>query len=99
MKSPLPGAKFIFLTAASCKSECHYGSSCQIWSKKNIKSDALSVLQQLLKSYFGTIEEAQSEKPDGFRIDYIIVLEFFKNSIAICFSDKIPVKIEKIEGS
>ena len=69
------------------------------YDPKNIKSDALSVLQQFLKSYFGTIEEAQSEKPDGFRIDCIIVLDFFKNSIAICFSDKIPIEIKKIEGS
>ena len=68
------------------------------YDPKNIKTEALRVLQQFLKSYFGTIEESQLEKPDGFRIDYIIVLEFFKNSIAICFSDKIPVKNEKNRG-
>ena len=35
--------------------------------------------------------ESQSKKPDVFRIDYLKVLEFFKNFIAICYTNKIPI--------
>ena len=90
VKSPLPGAKFIFLTAASCTLECHYGWFCQIWSENYKSRNRLCAPIILKLLLICTIEESQSEKPDGFGI----LQEFYAT---ICFFDNFPVWKAKVE--
>ena len=87
VKSPLPGAKFIFLTAASCTLDCHYSWSSQIWSE-NYKSwnrvCAPTILKLLLVC---TIKETRAimweNEVDGsggtFRLCHFSVIFYIEN--------------------